>query len=84
MTAIPESNRQVARVAAYGAYGVAAGLIAVYAGLVALTWPVPTGGMNLGIAMVTWISCLVPVVALFAVHVVMANQLLREQRSGRA
>ena len=78
MTAMPESNRHVARLAAYGAYVVAAGLIAAYAGLVALTWPVPTGGMNLGIAMVTWISCLVPVAALVAAHVVMANQLRRE------
>jgi hypothetical protein len=79
MTAKQESDSQVARLAAYGAYAVVAGLIAAYAGLVALTWPVPTGGMNLGIAMVTWISCLVPVGALIAAHVVMANQLLREQ-----
>jgi hypothetical protein len=67
---------RLARLAAYGAYGVVAGLVAVYAALVAVTWPVQTGGMNWGMARVTWICLLPPVLAVAAAHVALARQLL--------
>jgi hypothetical protein len=73
--------RWVARLkrgAAYGAYAVAGGLLAVYAGIVALTWPVRTGGMNIDIASIVWICVFVPVLALAAVHIVFARQLLQD------
>jgi hypothetical protein len=66
------------RGAAYGAYAVVGGLFAVYAGIVALTWPVRTGGMNIDIAAIVWICVFVPVLALAAVHIVFARQLLHE------
>jgi hypothetical protein len=64
------------RGAAYGAYAVAGGLFVVYAGIVALTWPVRTGGMNIDIAAIVWICVFVPVCALAVVHIVFARQLL--------
>lgn len=67
---------RLARLAAFGAYGVVAGLVALYAALVALTWPVRTGGMNWGMAAVTWICLLPPLLALVGSHVVLARQLL--------
>jgi len=70
--------RRFRRAAAYGAYAVVAGLIAVYAGVVALTWPVRTGGMNASIASIVWICVFVPVLALAAVHIALARELLRD------
>jgi hypothetical protein len=67
---------QIARLAAYGAYLVVVGLIGVLAFLWWLTRPVPTGGMNGGIAALTLIPAVVVVVALAAVHIVLARQLL--------
>jgi hypothetical protein len=70
--------RRLRRGAAFGAYAVTAGLFAVYAGLVALAWPVRTGGMNSGMAWITWIAVFVPVLALAAVHIVFARQLMED------
>ena len=72
------------QLAAYGAYVVVAALVAAFAGFVRLTWPASTGGMNWDLAWVTWISCVVPVIALIAAHVVLAGQLLEEHRRPRA
>jgi len=66
---------QIARLAAYGAYLVVAGLIGVFAFLVWLTMPVPTGGMNGGMAALTLIPAAVVVVIVAAVHIVLARQL---------
>jgi hypothetical protein len=64
------------RGAAIGAYVVTGGLFAVYAGVVALTRTVPTGGMNPAVSVITWICVFIPVLALAAVHIVFARQLL--------
>jgi hypothetical protein len=66
------------RGAAFGAYVVTAGLVAVYAGVVWLARPVRTGGMNSGMAWITWISVFVPVLALVVVHIVFARELLED------
>jgi hypothetical protein len=71
----------LARWAAYGAYGVVVVLIVLFGALVVVTRPVRTGGMNAGLAAVTWISTFVPVAALAAAHVALARQLL--DRPGR-
>jgi hypothetical protein len=70
--------RRLRRGAALGAYAVTAGLVAVYAGVVALAWPVRTGGMNSTMAWITGIAAFVPVLALAAVHIVFARQLLQD------
>ena len=44
--------------AALGAYGVTAGLVLVFVGLILLTRPVLTGGMNSTMAWITWIVVL--------------------------
>jgi uncharacterized membrane protein len=67
---------QTARLAAYGAYAVCVGLLGVFAFLVWLTRPVPTGGMNMGMAALTWIAAAVVVIIVSAAHVAMAGQLL--------
>jgi hypothetical protein len=46
--------------------------------VVALAWPVRTGGMNSGMAWITWIAVFVPVLALAAVHIVFARQLMED------
>jgi hypothetical protein len=72
----------LARWAAYGAYVVVVALIGVFGVVVALTRPVPTGGMNWGLAAVTWISTFVPIVALIAAHIALARQLLDRPTRG--
>jgi hypothetical protein len=66
------------RRAAFGAYVVTGGLFVVYAGVVALTRTVPTGGMNPSVSVITWISVFIPVLALAVVHIVFARQLLAD------
>ncbi len=66
---------QTARLAAYGAYAVCVGLLAVFAFVVWLTRPVPTGGMNWGMAALTWIAVGVVVVVVSAAHIAMTGQL---------
>jgi len=66
------------RGAAFGAYAVTGGLFAVYAGIVALTRTVPTGGMNPSVSVITWICVFIPVLALAVVHIVFARQLLAD------
>jgi uncharacterized RDD family membrane protein YckC len=67
---------QTARLAAYGAYAVCVGLLAVFAFIVWLTRPVPTGGMNWGMAALTWIAVGVVVIVVSAAHIAMTGQLL--------
>ncbi len=66
---------QTARLAAYGAYAVCVGLLAVFAFVVWLTRPVPTGGMNWGMAALTWIAIGVVVIIVSAAHIAMTGQL---------
>ncbi len=67
---------QTARLAAYGAYAVCVGLLAIFAFVVWLTRPVPAGGMNWDMAALTWIAVGVVVVIVSAAHVAMTGQLL--------
>ena len=69
--------------AALGAYGVTAGLVVVYVGLILLTRPVLTGGMNPTMAWIPWIACFVPVLALAVVHIVFARQLTADEAGSR-
>ncbi len=71
------------RGAAFGAYAVTGGLFAVYAGVVALTRTVPTGGMNPAVSAITWICVFIPVLALAVVHIVFARQLLADSGQSR-
>ncbi len=66
---------QTARLAAYGAYAVCVGLLAVFAFVVWLTRPVPTGGMNWDMAALTWIAVGVVVVTVSAAHIALTGQL---------
>jgi hypothetical protein len=65
-----------ARLAAYGAYVVTIGLVAVLGFFVWLTIPVPTGGENIAMGILTWIAGAVVVGILGTAHVVLARQLL--------
>jgi hypothetical protein len=65
-----------ARLAAYGALVVTAGLVAVGIFFVWLTIPVSTGGENLAMAILTWIAAAVVVAILGAAHVVLGRQLM--------
>jgi hypothetical protein len=69
--------------AALGAYGVTAGLVVVYVGLILLARPVLTGGMNPTMAWITWIAGFVPVLALAVVHIVFARQLTADEAGSR-
>jgi hypothetical protein len=73
---------RVARMAAYGAYAVTAGLVAVLGFLVWLTWPVSTGGMNSGMAGLTWIVAAVIVLILGGAHIALAQQLMGAAKTG--
>jgi hypothetical protein len=65
-----------ARLAAYGAYVVTVGLVVVGAVFVWLTIPVPTGGENLAMGILTWIAAAVVVAILGAAHVALGRQLM--------
>jgi hypothetical protein len=71
---------QVARLAAYGAYAVCAGLVVVFAFIVWLTRPVPAGGMNEGMAVLTWICAAVVVILVGAAQIAMTGQLFEAAR----
>jgi hypothetical protein len=77
-------KERIARLAGLGALGAAAGLLAVYAFLVYVTRPVPTGGMNATTAVVTWISLGGLFIALVVVHVVYGRLLMAATKRGRS
>ena len=66
-----------AKLAGLGAFGACAGLLALYAGLVILTLPTATSGIDATNALVTWISLAGVIAALIVVHVVIGKQLMR-------
>jgi hypothetical protein len=68
---------KIARLAGLGAFGACAGLLALYLGLVFLTRPGPTAGIDRTSAMVTWIALGGLFAALIVAHIVIARQLLR-------
>lgn len=61
------------KLGALGAVGVALGLVAVYAVLVWVNRPGPTAGLDLTESIVAWISILVPVAAIIAIHLTFAR-----------
>ena len=67
---------KIARLAGLGAYGACALFIAIFAYVAYLSRHTTTGGMLTGLSVVTWISLALVVVALIAVHVAIARQLL--------
>jgi len=68
---------QIAKLAALGAFGAIGGMVLAFGGLVLLTAPGRTGGMDPTGAAVTWIAVGGVVIALIAVHLVIARQLVR-------
>lgn len=65
-----------AKLAALGAFGACAGLLAIYLGLVYITRPSPTHGIDMTNAVVAWIALGGVFAALITTHVVLARQLL--------
>lgn len=67
---------RLARVAAFGAYGACAAIVALFAAVAFISRHTATGGMMPVLSVVTWISLGVVVLALVAVHVILARQLV--------
>lgn len=66
---------RLARLAAYGAYGACAGFVALFVTVAFISRHTVTGGMMPVLSVVTWISLGIVVLALVAVHVILARQL---------
>ncbi len=64
-----------ARLAALGAYAACVGFVALFAIVAFISRPTPTGGIMIGLSVVTWISLFLVLVALIGLHVVLAKQL---------
>jgi cation transport ATPase len=63
------------KLAALGAYAVSAGLLAVFAFLVWLMWPVRPGGMNPTVDAVGILCVACPIALVIAIHIALARQL---------
>ena len=68
---------KLARLAGLGAFGACAGFVALFLGLVYLTWPGVTSGIDATNSIVTWISLSGVFGAIIVVHVVIGRELLR-------
>ena len=66
---------KIARLAALGAYGACAAFVALFAYVAFLSAPSPTGGIMIGLSVVTWISLALVVLALIGAHIALAKQL---------
>jgi hypothetical protein len=67
---------KIARLAGLGAFGACAGFVALFAYVAYLSRHTSTGGMMPALSGVVWISLGLVVLALIAVHVAIAKQLL--------
>ena len=67
---------RIARLAGLGAYGACALFIAIFAYVAFISRHTTTGGMMTALSVVTWISLALVVIALIAVHIALAKQLL--------
>ena len=67
---------RIARLAGLGAYGACALFIAIFAYVAFISRHTTTGGMMPVLSVVTWISVGLVVIALIAVHIAIAKQLL--------
>lgn len=74
---------RVQQFAGLGAFGVCAGLLALYALVAYISTPRHTAGMNSATAAVVYISVGLVVIALIAVHVALGRQLLAAARGTR-
>jgi hypothetical protein len=74
---------RIARLAGYGAFGATLLFVAIYALIAIAAVPRRTGGIDWTQAAVTWISVGLAVLALIAVHIVVARQLLALARGAR-
>ena len=67
---------KIARLAALGAFGACAGMIALFALTMWFTRHTPTGGMTTDLAIELWISLAVVFAALIAAHIAIGKQLM--------
>ena len=74
---------KIARLAGLGAFGACAGLLALYLGLVFLTLPRGSGGIDMTNAIVGWISLGGLFAGLIIAHVVIGKRLLLLSRGGK-
>jgi len=74
---------RIAKLAALGAFGAVGLFLLIYAVIVVAAVPRRTGGIDWTQAVVTWISVGLAVLALIAVHVVLARGLFRLARDRR-
>jgi hypothetical protein len=73
MESSTDSRMKYGKLGALGAVGVALGLVALYAFMVWVNRPGPTAGEDQIHAVVAWISILVPVAAIIAIHLTFAR-----------
>lgn len=73
---------KIARLAGLGALGACAGFVALFALIVLISRPTPTGGMTPALSAVAWISVGLVVLALIAVHVAIGKQLIDSAKGG--
>jgi hypothetical protein len=73
---------KIAKLAALGAYGACAGMLALFALIIYFTRSVPRGGLPPALAYVTWLSLAVVFVCLIAVHVAIGKQLMHIGNGG--
>jgi len=67
------------RLAALGAVGVSAGVLALYALIIFITLPGRSGGIDPTLAELTWISVGAVVLVVIAIHLVFARVLWRSR-----
>lgn len=73
---------KIARLAGLGAFSACVAFAALFAFVVYISRDTPTGGMMPALSWVSWISIGLVVLALIAVHIVIAKQLLYIGRGG--
>ena len=80
---MPPTMKTHGHLAAFGALGVSAGAFAIWLVLVYIARQTPTGGMDFEHSMLSWISTGLIFLAVIAVHVAFAVQLLSYSKAHR-
>jgi hypothetical protein len=75
---------RIAKLAAFGAFGVIALFVFIYFVIAIASAPRRTGGIDMIQAVVTWISVGIAVLGLIAAHIVVARGLLAYSRGRRS
>ena len=73
---------RVARLVGYGAFGAAAAFVLIFLIVFLATFPRSAPGMTTVLDVVTWIAVGLMVLAVIALHVIIARQLLSIGRGG--